>query len=186
MKIYVLRHGITELNKKKIVNGQIDEPLAPEGIEQANSVISLIPNSIQHIYSSSLLRAKQTAEIINSTVSRPLSFQKELSEIHMGSLAGHSWEEMEMGAELKKKHRSLQFDYRPFGGESTENVKKRIIKFLREINHRHDEYGALLVTHGGVIRFLNWLERGEISFETEEHVSLLSFDLEKIMINNQN
>lgn len=181
MKIYVIRHGITKLNKKKIVNGQIDEPLALEGKEQAKAAISLFPRSITHIYSSSLIRAKQTAKIINSKLNRQISFHNELTEIHMGSLAGKSWEDMEGGLEFKKKHRTVKFNYRPFGGESVDDVKKRLIYFLKKLNGKHKDYETLIVTHGGVIRLLHFLEHGEIVYETTKHVSLLEFNLDKIV-----
>lgn len=183
MKIYVIRHGLTGLNKKKLVNGQIDEPLAPEGIEQAKTALTLIPKSITHIYTSPLLRAKQTAEIINSKVKKLVSVQQELTEIHMGSLAGKSWEEMEGGLELKKKHRAIEFDYRPQGGESAKEVKKRIITFLKKINGKHNDHETLIVTHGGIIRLLHLLEHNQPLVDEIEHISFKTFDLKKILRN---
>lgn len=186
MKIYVIRHGTTELNKQKKVNGEIDESLASEGIEQAKTIIPSIPKIVNHIYSSSLLRARQTAEMINSELRLPLSLQSELSEIRMGSLAGKSWEEMEGGLELKKKHRSVQFDYRPYGGESVEDVKKRLLPFLVNLKRNHGDHQTLLITHGGIIRLLYFLECKEPIYETEKHVSLLTFDLDKILKSSVN
>lgn len=154
MKIFVIRHGLTELNKKKIVNGQIDEPLAIEGVKQAKAAISVIPKSVKHIYSSPLKRAKKTANVINTKLNLPISLVDELTEIHMGTLAGKSWEEMESGLELKEKHRSVQFDYTPHGGESVNDVKKRIISFFKRINSKHTDNEALIITHGGIIRLL--------------------------------
>ena len=177
MKIYVIRHGLTPLNKAKKVNGQIDEPLAPEGIEQAKQTVSTIPITIRNIYSSSLLRAQQTAEIINSELNLPLSFRNELSEINMGSLAGKSWEEMESGMELKQKHRTVKFDYTPFGGESVTQVKERLTSFLEEINKKHEDSEVLIITHGGMIRVLQLLYKGESSYETEKNTALLTFDI---------
>lgn len=181
MKTYVIRHGLTELNKKKKVNGQIDEPLAPEGIEQAKAAISLIPKSVKHIYSSSLQRARQTAEIVNSKLNRPSSLQTELTEIHMGSLAGKAWTDMEVGLELKKKHRAIEFDYHPQGGESAKEVKKRVLAFLKKINGKHDDYEVLIVTHGGIIRLLHLLEHKTQLLDEIEHITLHTFDLDKIL-----
>lgn len=184
MKIYVIRHGLTELNKKKIVNGQIDEPLSPEGVEQAKIATNVIPASIQYIYASPLKRAKQTAGIINSKLKRPISSENALSEIDMGTLAGKSWEEMEDGLNLKEKHRSAQFDYRPYGGESVKDVKKRLTAFLKKINGKHADDEALIITHGGIIRFFHLFHNGEIPYETEKHISPLQFDLDKILKNS--
>ncbi len=183
MKVYVLRHGLTELNKKKIVNGQIDEPLAAEGIEHAKTAVSLIPTTIKYIYTSPLLRASQTAEIINSKLQRPVYSQKQLTEIHMGTLAGKSWKEMKSGVKLKKKHRSIKFNYKPYGGESAADVKKRVIKFLKEISNKHDDYEVLIITHGGIIRLLHLLEHNIPQIDELDHISLLTFDLDKILSN---
>lgn len=184
MKLYVIRHGLTKLNKEKIVNGQIDEPLASEGIEQAKMIIPLIPSTVKKLYSSPLLRTRQTAEIINSELHLPLFWQPELAEIHMGSLAGKSWEEMEGGLELKKKHRSVQFDYRPYGGESIDEVKKRVLSFLKTINNKHSDQEVLIITHGGIIRVIQSLEQGKITYETVQHGSLLIFDNNMIIKNS--
>ena len=181
MKIYVIRHGLTGLNKKKLVNGQIDEPLSPEGVEQAKIATNVIPASIQYIYASPLKRAKQTAKIINSKLNRPISLQAELTEIHMGSLAGKAWQDMEAGLELKQKHRAIEFDYRPQGGESTEEVKKRVLTFLKKINGKHNDHEVLIVTHGGIIRLLHLLEHGNQLLDEIEHISLYTFDLNKIL-----
>lgn len=185
MKFYLIRHGLTPLNKAKKVNGEVDEPLAPEGIEQAKDIISLIPKSVKYIYSSSLLRARQTAETINSKLHLPIYFQDELFEVRMGNLAGKSWEEMDGGPDLKKKHRTVQFDYRPYGGESVADVKARLIPFFKKINTQHGDNEVLLITHGGMIRLINLLEKGEAVYETEKHVSLLTFDLDKILKNSK-
>lgn len=180
MKIYLIRHGKTPLNIAKKVNGEVDEPLAPEGIEQAKGIISTIPKSVKYIYSSPLIRAKKTADIIAKSLKIPVIVADELTEIKMGSLAGKSWEEMENGMELKKKHRTVQFDYRKFGGESLKDVKKRALGFFKKINSKHADFEILCVSHGGMIRLINMLEKGEAVYETEKHVTLLEFDLDKI------
>lgn len=181
MKIYAIRHGATKLNKEKKVNGQIDEPLSFEGLEETKSFLSHLPESVIQINSSSMLRAKQTTEIIQTKQNFPFSLHDELREIHMGSLAGKSWEEMDRGLELKDKHRTVQFDYRPYGGESVEDVKKRLLIFFKKINNTLDDCQVLVITHGGIIRILRFLETGKAIYETEKHMSLLTFDLDKIL-----
>lgn len=164
-----------------MVNGQIDEPLAEEGIAQANAAISTIPSSITHIYHSPLLRATQTATLLNTQLQRPLIVQNELREIHMGSKVGKSWEELDPSLELKKKHRELKYDYRPHGGESFEEVKTRVVDFLKTLDGKHADNEVLLVTHGGIIRLLQWLEQGELVNETEKHVSIMTLDVSKML-----
>lgn len=57
MKVYLIRHGTTQLNKENKVNGQIDEPLAIDGFEEVKSITPELPKNIKHIYSSSMIRA---------------------------------------------------------------------------------------------------------------------------------
>jgi broad specificity phosphatase PhoE len=180
MKIYAIRHGLTALNKKGVINGQIDEGLSDEGIKQAQDSIVSLPKNIEHIHVSPLLRTKQTAEIINKHLKKSLSIHDELREIHFGSFAGKAWNSIESGEELMKKHRAVKYDYRPAGGESVEDVKERLLQFLKKIKGAHGDYEVLLVTHGGIIRMLHMLQDGKV-LDGIENTSLHEFDLDKIL-----
>lgn len=175
MKIYVVRHGQTELNKKGIFNGQIDESLSSEGIEQAKKAKSSLPSNIKHIYSSSLKRTRETAEILNSELHIPISFHDELREVNAGSINGQPFE-----GELEIKHKSLQYDWRPHGGESVEDVKNRLLKILNEIRLNKKDGEILIVAHGGIIRLLHFLEDGTL-LNTIGNASIQTFDLDKIL-----
>lgn len=175
MKIYAIRHGLTEQNKKGIFNGHIDEVLLPEGIEQAKEAMSLIPKNIKHIYSSSMKRARETAEVLNSEIKVPISYHDELKEVSMGTFDGLPFTE-----DRKIKHKSLQYDWRPQGGESVEDVKKRVLKILNEIKLNGEDGEVLIVTHGGVIRLLHFLEKGTL-LDDIVNMSLQIFDLDKIL-----
>jgi broad specificity phosphatase PhoE len=186
MKIYAVRHGLTACNKRDILNGHIDEPLLPEGIEQAQQVIALIPKNITHVYASTLLRAMQTAEIINRELKLPISFHDELKEVHVGTVTGKSWEDVAFGDVLKEKHRTVQYDYRP-GGESVDDVKNRLLSFLSRISRIHAEGEILIVTHGGIIRMLQLLESGlpSLPMNQTKNAFLYSFDSKNILDDEQ-
>ena len=63
--IYIIRHGKTELNKAKVLQGRSDFPLNEEGIRQAEEAAARLGDvRFAHVYSSPLIRAVQTAEII--------------------------------------------------------------------------------------------------------------------------
>ena len=173
MKVYAIRHGLTELNKKGIINGNLDDTLASEGIEQAKEVASTLPKTIKYMYSSSLGRARETAQILNNELDVPLTFRDELKEVDFGVLNGTPYFE-----ELKEKHSLLNYDWRP-SGECFEDVKKRTLKILEEIKNRHEDEEVLIVGHGGTIRMMHLLETGELLGEIK-NVSVHSFDLDKI------
>jgi uncharacterized phosphatase len=174
MKIYVIRHGLTELNKKGIINGHLDDELSFEGREQAKMAAAHLPKSIRHIYSSPLNRAKQTAEILNEELQLPLTFHDELKEVNFGILEGTPFLE-----EYKKKHKSQEYDWRP-SGESITDVKKRALKILKQIRSERGDGEALVVAHGGVVRLIYFLQDG-VPIDEIENASLHSFDLDKIL-----
>ncbi len=127
MKIFVIRHGQTELNAKNLITGHIDDVLTPKGINQAKNAVQFLPKTIKRIYSSSLKRAKQIAEIINQELKAPLTFHDELKEVNFGVLGGTPYLD-----EYKKRHRMLDYDWRP-SGESFEDVKTRVAAFLKKL-----------------------------------------------------
>jgi probable phosphoglycerate mutase len=174
MKIYVIRHGQTELNKKGLINGHIDDILAPEGIEQAKNAAPSLPKTIKHIYSSSLSRAMETAKILNEALNLPITFHDELREVNFGILNGTPFLD-----EHKKRHQMLDYDWRP-SGENFEDVKTRVLKILQKIHKENGAGEALIVAHGGIIRLLHFLEFGEPLNEIG-NASLYGFDLDKIL-----
>lgn len=174
MRIYAIRHGLTDLNKSGLINGYTDSVLEPEGIEQARMAAQFLPETIKHIYSSSLSRAKHTAEILNEKLKVPITLHDELKEVNFGVLERTPFLE-----DFKKKHRSQSYDWRP-SGESFEDVKARVLKILSEIKNKSGDGEALIVAHGGIIRLMHILEFGK-PLEEVENASLHSFDLDKML-----
>lgn len=86
---YFVRHGETDWNRRKIYQGLSDIPLNKAGIGQAAMVASFLKNEpIAHIVTSPLIRAKQTADIINKHLSRPITTLDELKELSLGEKEG--------------------------------------------------------------------------------------------------
>lgn len=175
MKIYVIRHGQTELNVKGLINGQIGDALTPEGVKQAEAAAKSLPKTIKHLYVSPLNRAKHTAEILNTELNVPITFHDELKEVNFGELQGTPYLD-----EYKKRHMALDYDWGP-SGENVEQVKARVLKVLREIKDECGDGEALIVAHGGIVYLLYFLESGEIS-DAVGNASLHSFDLDKILL----
>lgn len=174
MKIYVIRHGLTELNKKGIINGQIEDVLAPEGEIQAQKASALLADTIKRIYVSSLDRTRKTAAFLNQSLNLPITFHDELMEINFGVLEGTPFLE-----EYKLRHKMQDYDWRP-SGESIEDVKKRVLKILRKVKAENQDGEALIVAHGGIVRLMQLLETGEV-MEEIGNASIYAFDLDKIL-----
>ena len=160
MKIIVLRHGMTEYNKRGVGNGQVmEDPLVPEGIEQVRSMLPLLPEHIDLLYVSDLLRTPQTAEIVNEKYHAPIIYDPRLREVDYGTLVGKSWGQMEMetGLPVLGNNLKVQYDYRPYGGESVLDIKTRVLAALETIKKDAAGKKVIVVTHGGVVRLLDFI-----------------------------
>lgn len=178
MKLYVIRHGLTRSNKLKVINGQaIDEPLEPEGIEQVKEAIATLPSEITKIYSSDMLRTRQTAEILNHDLHLDLSFHPELREIEFGNLSGKSWSEIKekYGEELWDTYVNQVYDFTSYKGESFDMARERVGNILEKIKSQHaDTDTVLIVAHGGIMRLFSHLYTNE-HYEGTKNASLREF-----------
>jgi broad specificity phosphatase PhoE len=157
MKIYAVRHGLTESNKEGVLNMPSDEPLIEEGIKEIEELRNTLPGDIKAIYSSPLLRARQTTEIIDQRFQLPIIYRDELKEVDWGTLRGKSFKDIEdeHGSEYgKERYAHLQFDLRPFGGEAVESLRARVHTLVDYVKEFHKEGPILFVAHGGVLRML--------------------------------
>jgi probable phosphoglycerate mutase len=92
-KIYLIRHGETDYNASRRMQGWLDIPLNEVGREQANlSASKLVGVSIDHIYSSDLRRAYETAQHISRVVKKDIITTTQLRERDMGIFSGWRWE----------------------------------------------------------------------------------------------
>ncbi len=98
MKIYLIRHGETDSNKKGILMGQrIDEPLNEVGIKQAQSVAQeLLQHEFNTVFSSPQKRAFQTAQAIVRDRHVQILIREQLKERDFGDLTGKTWEEIDV------------------------------------------------------------------------------------------
>jgi alpha-ribazole phosphatase/probable phosphoglycerate mutase len=163
MKLYVVRHGQTALNKKEFLNGQIDEPLDETGHEQVTQVVqTLHQTSFDAIYSSTLTRAIQTAQPIADDQQLVLRTDPRLMEVDPGSFAGQSYESLKpiFGMSSRELLSTYQYDFRPYGGEAYEQVQDRVASFLTDLGQT-DAQSVLIVTHGGILRVIHYLVTGQ-------------------------
>lgn len=158
MDIYLIRHGETEYNKKKLLQGVTDIPLNDYGIELAKKTakgLEDVPFDV--IYSSPLIRAYRTAEIIRGE--RPIEIIKTngLLEISFGTYEGLTY--VPERYNIPKPGFSKFFDdpahYEvPPNGESLEHLRERTTSFIKEIMKREDyqDKTILMSSHGAAIR----------------------------------
>ena len=85
MKIYLTRHGQTNLNKQELMQGRTDEPLNETGIKQAEMARKNVENiHFDAVYSSPLIRAKKTASIIGNIPEEEIIVDPRIIEADFG------------------------------------------------------------------------------------------------------
>jgi probable phosphoglycerate mutase len=156
MKLYFVRHGESTANLlREFSNHGFKHPLTEKGIAQANQLKeSLQSLKFALIYSSPVLRAVQTAQILADHLSAPLQIADSLREWDVGVYEGTTDPQ---GWEL---HRQVQEDWffrkkmdsKMPGGESFNDIRKRFLPFVEKLIHdgQKSEQNILLVAHGGL------------------------------------
>ena len=143
--LYLVRHGETDWNAQRRIQGSTDIPLNAMGREQAETTGRLLARrEWDGIYSSPLSRAMETANIIAAQVGldRPGTID-EIVERNYGAAEGLNWEEIES---------QFPGDTPVPGRETHSEVADRVIPALVGLAASLPGTALIVVTHGGVIR----------------------------------
>ena len=161
MEIYIVRHGLSEANEKKILQGRIDFPLADEGRRQSHHLGKYFTErqiAFDRAVASNLSRAKETAEIILGYQGNPPLIEEEegFQEVDIGDLQGLNGEEVtEKFPQYYGRGPERWMDFSEFGGETWTALCSRVNEAMpRYVNKDNllDDTRLLIVAHGGVIR----------------------------------
>lgn len=109
------------------------------------------------LYTSYLRRAEETAALLRQSLKDPIPVYHDsrLRERDFGSLSGkHITEIKKIIPDFDNLERTQTYDYRPFGGESVDQVKFRMLSAIHDIAENHDHQYVGIITHGGPIRVL--------------------------------
>ena len=152
-RLCIIRHGETDWNADKRIQGHLDVPLNESGLRQAHSMAhGLAECRFRAIYSSDLRRAWQTAKITASQLEIPLHSHEGLRERHSGVLEGRTVEELSRNnPEAHARFLDRDPDYRFGKGESMRTFSARVVAAVEELVASHAGGTLLLVTHGGVL-----------------------------------
>ena len=150
------RHGETDWNMQKRVQGWGNSSLTELGVQQAKALGDYLSGTeLNAIYSSSSPRALQTAELIRGKRMLEIIPEDELREINLGSWEGMFYSEIEnIYPEQFDNFWNHPEQYIPLDGETYEALRKRISGKLEEIAKKHQGETILVVAHGVVIRTL--------------------------------
>jgi broad specificity phosphatase PhoE len=148
-RIVLIRHGETDWNVEGRYQGQSDPPLNIRGLEQARFLAEkLRPLHLEVLYTSPLLRAAQTAQIIADRLGIAVHLEPRLMEIHQGEWQTRLRSEIEaLYPELFQRWEAEPWQTSPPNGETLEAVQARVSAAVREILTRHPGARTGLVSH---------------------------------------
>lgn len=153
--LYIVRHGQTDWNLEKRLQGQTDIPLNSIGKDQASEAAQLLKDiKFDATYSSDLLRAKQTAEIIALDHQLVVKTTELIRERHFGRWEGELVSEIRDLLDIKKAlsdEERKHYKHHP-EIESDEEIFIRFNTFIREIAATHLNQNILVASHSGSIR----------------------------------
>jgi probable phosphoglycerate mutase len=141
-----IRHGITDWNAERRVQGQRDIGLNEIGRSQARALAQRLKaeETWDVLYSSDLSRAKETADMIGEALGLPVITDRRLRERSFGELEGTTLEEriLRWGEDWETKE---------FGKESEEQMAARGMSFMNDLIAVHRNQRVLVVSHGAFI-----------------------------------
>ncbi len=161
LQIWFIRHGESELNlpgPKVAPDDGVSYPLTRKGVEQARALVASLQGvPITKIYSSTRLRAIQTADALAFDRTLTVSLAPEAVEINFGPPAATPEEGRAMIAELVDKWLvQKDLEAHATGGESLAEVQRRFLPFVREVMNRHalDSGVVVIVAHSATLGYM--------------------------------
>lgn len=152
---FCMRHGLTDWNNEHRIQGGTDTPLNEKGREQAeNWAKSLADGGFDLVVTSGLVRAKETAAIINKTLNLPVTEDERLNEQDWGDWTGLTRDELRKIFKLVRQQEKKGFGFRPQGGESRNELLMRACDAFVDIAELHPGKTVLVVTHNGILKCL--------------------------------
>ncbi|MBA7666788.1 Phosphoserine phosphatase 1 [subsurface metagenome] len=154
-KILLVRHAQTKLHQADRFWGSTDIALSDIGIRQSEQLRDrLAEEKISAVYTSTLSRARTTADIIVAKRKINTTASDELNECNFGYIEGMTFDEIqrlypELAAELLD-WKTVAFP----GGESLEDLDKRVLSFMDRLTGHKEKETVLIVSHGGPLRLL--------------------------------
>lgn len=152
MKLWLVRHGQTDLNKKNLMQGLVDQPLNDFGRDQARRVGKLKGDLVfDVVYASPLSRAKETAAIIAGIPLDEVKIDPRIIEVDFGPYDKKPFKKL--GLKMWAYWLLPEVFPNPKSVESIDSMTKRAGSFLKDLEKMPYD-NVLVVCHGGIIRAL--------------------------------
>ena len=154
--LYVMRHGLTNWNQSRRIQGHLDPPLNATGRAQARLAgLRLARAGAAALYSSDLQRAWETARLVGRATGLQVVQNVGLREINFGIWQGLSSQEIRQRyPAVYAARRDNPYDVAPAGAETWRRFYDRAVQTVNEILASVQSGPVVLVTHSGVCTVL--------------------------------
>ena len=166
-RIFFIRHGETDWNRDKRIQGHLDIPLAPSGVEQAARLGARFADAardglrLDAICCSDLVRARQTAQPVADALGLPVQIAPGLRERLFGGFQGLDGDGIAARYPAEyAQWRSHDPNFTPPQGESLRAFYHRVLHALEPVLAAHPDGRVACVTHGGVLDCVYRFARG--------------------------
>lgn len=150
----LLRHGLTEWNVLKKIQGSADSPLTEDGKKNTAAwAKTLKAYGWEQIIASDLGRVRETVAILNNELFLPVTFDKRLREQHWGSWEGLTIPFIQQNYKEDLARRvAMGWQFSAPGGETRDTVKDRVLSVLLETAKKWPGQKILVICHQGVVK----------------------------------
>lgn len=152
MKVYMIRHGQSEANVKRVYGGQCQIPLTAAGEEEAVRAGRLLEGiTFDKVYTSDLIRAIRTQELCYPA--EEVERLALIREMDVGELAGKPFEQCAeiYGKEFEADR--VRANYVPYGGEDRTMVYRRAQEFMKLLEENPQDKVAVFSHNGFICAF---------------------------------
>ena len=157
MEILLIRHGETDWNRARRMQGHIDIPLNNEGLRQAKVLgAALASEKLDAVYTSDLQRAKLTAQAVADVHQMPLIIDEQLRDRCYGVFEGLMYNEVAQQfprefALWQARDLHARFPAGEREAETLHDFHQRSVNAVTNIVKNHPAQRLLILTHGGVL-----------------------------------
>lgn len=154
MKLILVRHGQTDWNVNKIIQGRVSVSLNETGVEQVKKTSELLLEELDGervaaCYYSPLVRTTESAKIMSSIISTEYIPDGRLEERGFGSLVGKPEEDYTDDLDL---YWDDDLNYSNYQVEPVRSFRKRVMSFLDDIKKNHDDNDIIIIiSHGSTL-----------------------------------
>lgn len=183
---WLIRHGETEWNANKRLQGWLDIPLSGEGIQQAEHLKAFLQSpsftaSIDAVVSSDLSRAAETARIAASHLPHTIQTDSALRERCYGIYQGQDWATLNTmlaepgGVNFREPDQTIE------QGETLFEFDTRIRLAFEKLALRYPGKNILVFAHGGVID-IAWRKACHLSLTAQRNTPILNTSINQFSI----